>query len=200
MAVTNPDDALTTTAAAKVYLKIGNTNDDTVIAALVSRYSAVVSTYCDRRFAATTYTNERYDGTGTENLYLRAFPVTTMTSIYLDSARDFAAGSLLVADDDYYVVPEDGHGLVVRLNGVWDKGVAVIKATYVAGYATIPGPVIEATHRLIARAKAWSDMGTHAVSAQSIQAGGGSVSFVEHDIPKDVKKLLEPYRKTRIRG
>lgn len=207
------DTAIVTLAQAKTRLiGIDNTSKDDQINKLIDTYSGVVSNYCGRKFTSTTYTDEIYDGTDSHSLWLRNWPITTpMDSshgIWVDSARKFPSGSKLTEDvpsvtaqGHYYVtVGEEGQGEVVRLGQKWPAGRGTIKVSYVAGYAqaSIPGPVVEAVLRMIARQFSIAEAGAEAVTGHSGQAGGGSVSFVEHRIPTDVREMLEPYRSERF--
>ena len=70
--------ALTTTASFKSYAGITHTDDDTLIGYLVSRATSAIERYCDRTLTTTTY-REFYDGTGTNDLALREYPITAVT-------------------------------------------------------------------------------------------------------------------------
>lgn len=201
-----PDTALTTLEAVKLYLggRTGALRDEH-LSALVARKSAEVSVWCGRRFVQTTHT-EYYDGNGSDQLYLRHYPITTPLTgsqgIWEDAARQFATAVALIEDTNTTTGDfrfdrggeEEGQGIVVRVNGIWQRGRQNYKVVYQAGYATIPGTVVEAVHRLIAVAFFHTENNTQAVVSQTNPAGGGSVNVVEHGIPKDVRELLAPYR------
>lgn len=215
------DTAIVTLAQLKARLSITNTSDDTRLSNLIVGYSGVVSSYCGRKFEQATYT-EYLDGTGSESLWLPNWPVTTpmdaANGIWVDPLRKFGASTKLTEDapssstqGDYFIVPgEASQGEVIRLGsglvpggaGGWPRGRQTIKVTYQAGYAqaSIPGPVVEAVLRMAARAYEIASSGAEATSSQSSQAGGGSVSYVGHSLPTDVREMLEDYRAERIPG
>jgi len=202
MALSSVDSALVTSADAKTYLAglSGTSAADTVLAELVEHASAAISVWCNRKFATATYTGELYDGSGTPSLYLDQWPITSVTSIYLDSTRVWSSSALLTeytalntAGDYYPHLLEQGQGLVERVNGSWAKGQRNIKATYVAGYATIPDAIRQACLRLIGHMYDVRTRGLHAVTSESIP--GGSVTFIGHGMPDDVQQLILPYRR-----
>ena len=203
MAIANPDTALFTSAALKVYLDISGSSNDTALAALVPRVSGMVSSWCGRRFTQTTYTNERYDGTGARNLWLNAWPITSpLTSLYHDDGYVFATALTEVVgattSGDYIVHREGteaGLGRIVLLAGTWGTAPMSIKVTYQGGYATIPDEVQMACFRCAAHIWYVNLKKLHAVSAESIQAGGGSLTVVEHKMPPDVQEMLIRWRR-----
>lgn len=218
------DSDLTTLPELKVYLGIDADNEqrDDQLIGLINRYSGMASAYCSRRFARTTYSAELYDGTGTESLWLNAWPITTpfatstddtgatvTHAIYEDSRRKFGSGTLLVEDlpssaasGDYYVEPgEESQGRVVKIGGTWTRGRGTIRVSYQAGHApgAIPPPVVEAVNRLCGRAWQIAERRAHATTSESVP-GGGSIGSIEHALPNDVKSMLGPFRKIRFWG
>lgn len=73
--------ALTTVARLKTFLGVTTVADDTLLESIVNAVTEFVEGYCDRRFKQTTYTDEKYDGTGRANLLLRNWPVDTATAV-----------------------------------------------------------------------------------------------------------------------
>jgi len=82
--------------------------------------------------ARTTY----LEGLGSNKIILPVIPVTTMTSITLDSGHLFAGDAL--ATTDYYI--DMATGIVTLYNTSTSAGVNTIKVVYTAGYteATLP--------------------------------------------------------------
>ena len=77
--------ALTSTANFKSYAKITGTGDDTLIGYLISRATAAIENYCDRVLRSASY-RELYDGDGTDELYLKQYPVTVISSLATSQA------------------------------------------------------------------------------------------------------------------
>lgn len=196
MAVNQPDSALITTATLKTHLDISHANEDTQLAAIVAQVSAGVSEWCQRRFAETTYTDEEYDGPGGRALYLRAWPVSSVASFKLDTQRTWAASSALTEGTDWMVRNDEmGWGRVDRLpDGYrWPRGRRIIRVTYTAGYSTIPAAVQLAAMRWAAVIYQRSDLALDAVSARSLPVGGGNVTVITPEMPKEVAQLLSPF-------
>jgi hypothetical protein len=196
------DDALTTLAAVKTALDITASGEDARIEAYIDRASAVISMFCDRKFASTVYTAEIYNGTGHSSLWLNNWPIIAVASLYLDSTRTFGSDSLLSVwsggtGDYVFHTGEEGQGLVERVNGGFSFGVRNIQITYTAGFATIPFAVAEAAIHLVAYYQ------TRAKKVAFIQqtetyAGGGTTTYTPREWPKEVRDLLEPWRKKRF--
>lgn len=135
---------LVTLALAKADLDIpdATTTEDTRIQKFVDAASEYIENECNRKFLQATYTNERYDGNDTRYLLLRQFPVTSITSIYLDDDWVFGAGTEIVAGKRQTY----RDCMVVRQCGVYQYTNALaVKVTYQAGFATIPTDIQQAT-------------------------------------------------------
>jgi hypothetical protein len=212
MALQNHDTALCTRDEFKARMNISDGVKDTQIDDLIIAVSARVSQWCGRKFAQATYTDEIYDGTGTDTLYLRNWPVTTPMSgvsgtIHEDSSRGWTASTLLTeytsdgnsTTGDYVILPDEmGLGRVKKVTGTWIVGPAVIKVTYQGGYATIPEPVNRAALRLMSQMWTVAERHWDAQTSEAIQAGGGSSTMVEHKMPPDVVELLRPWKRVRF--
>ena len=79
--------ALTTLADVKESLGIdsGTTTGDNLIIRKINQATDMIESYCGKNnsqhFASTVYTNEEYDGTGTDQLILKNRPVITFTTL-----------------------------------------------------------------------------------------------------------------------
>lgn len=206
MAITNPDTALIDADDFKLYKQgMAGTGRDDHIDQLCEAASSWVSDYCGRRFATTTHT-EYYSGRDRRRLFLNHWPVTSVTSVNIDvrgAATQWGSATALTEDTDSvagtFVIHagESGWGCLERLSGyLWTKGTRNIKVVYIAGYAVgaIPAKVMQAA--LIHASIRWdhSERKTDAAASQSLPLGAGSTSFIEHDVPPDIKALLLPYK------
>tara|TARA_Y100000310_G_scaffold344956_1_gene460767 strand:+ start:13690 stop:14535 length:846 start_codon:yes stop_codon:yes gene_type:complete len=74
---------LTSTANVKEYLGIAAaiTTYDTLIGNLVTRVSRAIETYCNRTFNSTTYVMERYDPSQTPLIYIKNYPIISLTRV-----------------------------------------------------------------------------------------------------------------------
>jgi hypothetical protein len=117
-------------------------NDDGVLARLITAASQFFTTACARPILLQTY-SELYDGKGATRLYLRQTPVVAVETLAVDGVTIPAA-------------PAPGqpgwtlNGNVVSLTGFWfRRGAANVAAVYSAGWATPPADIAEAVIELV---------------------------------------------------
>lgn len=223
MPITNVDSALTTLAAFKVYRELTDTSKDTLISSLIPRASARISSFCNRKFTQATY-SETFNGNGTHLLYVTHWPITTPLSsaqngvgnVWEHQGGVFNSSSLLVersttSGAGHYVVHpgEDGQGLIEKYGyfgggddqrTAWPRGTLNIKVTYQGGYATIPDEIAQAAIRLTAVYFLRAERGLDYTTSESIQAGGGSMSAIPQELPKDIIEMLTPWKAARLSG
>jgi hypothetical protein len=155
--------AFITAAAYKTSRGIAGTDHDTRIGVYVDAVQAFVRDYCGRDpaagFESATWT-EYLDGTGTDVLLLREWPVASITSVkFRTSSTAFDDAEPASA---YYIDPEGTNkGQLYRTGGldvwshrdhyglVWPKGRRNVQVVYVGGYSTTPGDLAEACYTLI---------------------------------------------------
>ena len=133
--------AIFTLEEAKVFLEITTDTSDALLNEIVDGVNALLESYCGRIFDSTTYV-EYYDGNEADSIVLDKWPVTSITSIYDDSNREFTSVSLI--DPTYYTFyPESGKvSLLVSTWGgeVFQLGFRNVKITYIAGYTSVTMP------------------------------------------------------------
>jgi len=88
------DYALTTLARVKTFLGISGTSDDELLTSLINNDELLTSlinsctdfieNYCDRRFKQKAYTNELYNGNGTNKLLLKNYPVDESSTFKIE--------------------------------------------------------------------------------------------------------------------
>lgn len=141
--------ALTTLADVKETLGIdsGVTTKDNLIIRKINQATEMIERYCglprDHHFAETTYTQEEFNGTGTNVLVLRMWPVNSGETFTLQER-----GTSQNLDDWDTVDTENYHvnykaGLVRGLF-TFLKYPHLYRVTYTAGYSTIPADLAEA--------------------------------------------------------
>lgn len=142
--------ALTNLSDTKESLGIASsdTSKDNLIIRNINKATRTIENYCGRRFKETTYTDDLYSATGTDQLILRQRPLTATTP-FVFKVRDT---SLNIADFEsidsslYFCdtgSPQGNAGVVDLLFwavGRWDR----YAITYSAGYSTIPEDLAEA--------------------------------------------------------
>jgi len=141
--------ALTTLADVKETLGIASsdTTRDNLIIRQINSATETIEKYTGRKFMLTTYTNEEYDATNTDQLILKHNPVTTFTTLEVrDTALNMSDWETV--DSELYFVDYSAGvlDLIFHATGRWNR----YRATYSAGYATIPSDIQEACVSLAA--------------------------------------------------
>lgn len=184
-------DALTTLQAVKDYLGITSNADDALLESFINRVTDSFEAYCARKFKSASYT-EYHDGKGSDKLFPKQAPITTVTSIYDDSEWAWGA-STLIASTEYRIVDE---AYIQLKSTTFMDDVQNVKITYTAGYSTIPADV---EHACIEQA-AWlyrkSKGQLQGVAAKSL--ADGSISYSARDLLPELKLALEPYRRRKL--
>ena len=191
-------EALVTLAEAKSYLRIDGSSEDTLLETLINGSTHQLETYTGRKLKSRTYTAEDYDGTGTPELILREYPVSSVASVNMDRLRQFGAGTavslelLTVSGDEGRLTFTPGYvssGLGIAR---FLTGTKVVRITYTAGYATVPDDLKLACLKVVAIHFAHSREGADGVVSESI--GGRSIVWVD-GLPKTVTDMLMHYRR-----
>jgi len=179
--------ALTTIANVKAYLKIptGTTTQDTIIEGEINWVSDFIDRYLNRTLKSATYTNEYHVGDRTQFIVTKHYPITSVTSLYVD---DILQDSDDYQVDDVKVYLPQGFARNAYVEGVSNYPVRPtrnIKMTYVAGYVlsgesrTLPYDIEQVAIQL---------------SALRLNANDKTV-FEMTPIQKD---MLQPYRRYSI--
>jgi len=203
--------ALDTLANVKTRLGITTSADDTLLGLLQDSADKAVENYCNRDFAGGTFTE--YHAGGSEFIHLRNFPVDTVTSLKVDSARVFGAETLVPAAD--YVVhadrgviqsvvgpflPRDRAGLVNVEVRTWTRGPRVVQVIYATVTSQVPADVKEAYARLVGHwyRKVKTDAASNFQNVQQQKYGDTFVIFGANEaragLPSEVEELLAQYR------
>ena len=115
-------------ADAKAYLNIAVTTWDTEITAMCNAVTTLFERECARRLVQAAVTDV-LDGTGTELLFLTDY-AETITSIHVDSNREFAVATLVSADDYTLHLNKQSAGRRVEyLDNFWDLYTMLPKET-----------------------------------------------------------------------
>ena len=171
--------ALTTLADVKESLSIdaGNTTKDNLIKRKINQATDMIESYCnlnnDHHFAATTYTNEEYDGSGTNQLSLRARPVITFTSLEQRNTTQNISSWTTLASQDYFV--DNAAGVIDAVIGFF-YNCNLYRVTYSAGFNTIPSDLAEACATLAAF---MVENGTTGVAVKRKDQGPKSIEYFQ---------------------
>jgi len=200
------NNGLTTVDRVKTFIGITVADHDTLLERLINQVSDFVEHYCDRTFVETDYTNEIYDGTGTDKLFLRNFPVSSTDTFTLErlsgnqntSNFDSIESELYFVDFNTGIIETTGWGFTERPRK--------FRVTYTAGYAfkndgaplvTLEslniGDLEFAVWKLVANAFEMRK-NTSNVSAETI--GDYSVTFRKSTMAdQEIKDILNTYKR-----
>jgi uncharacterized phiE125 gp8 family phage protein len=186
--------ALISLADAKIEINVSTTDHDEFITRAINNATAAIEKYCARRFASTTYTAERHNGTGTKFLYLNHKPIISVSSVTVDGDAVTEAADY-EDEDKYWIEPMikggKAEGALYLPNG-WSVGEQNVVVTYVAGYGSIPYDVRRATATLI---KEWYNMYSNKDGLKSESIGRYSYSFaaLPPETMKHIESILDNY-------
>lgn len=116
---------LITLTEAKEFLKVDSAVEDALISRLIKQASSQLQRKHQREIIQGTYTDEVYNGEGHEMLFIKNWPVQSITSIKIDD---------VVVDPANYTVAKDSG--IVKLNQYVAEDIANVKVSYVGGFAT----------------------------------------------------------------
>lgn len=215
--------ALVTLAEYKTYAGISGTDDDAVLQVLISAAQDAIERFCGRDaggFESGTKT-EYYDGRGSEYLFLRSWPASSITSV---KWRD-AAGNLTTISATSYRLKSDRTLVRTGVNrgrftsDEWgyvgeealtypqfsvqpqfSEGLGNIEVVYAGGFATIPGSLKLAVYRLVdgmfASRRENPDMQSETIGSYSYTKGKGGYDNVTAggvSLPPEVASYLAPF-------
>jgi len=190
--------ALISLANAKEHLKITTNIEDGLLGDFVNMVSAMVNSYIGRDLLQGNHT-EYYDGNGEDTLMLKHSPVISVTKIYNSTVeRIFDSTTELDLNLDVYVtkasgiiqiIPAHGRGI-----GAFFNGKANLKVVYVGGYtlATVPYDIQLAVR--IWLGTVYMKYYNRRYEYISANTGQNSTTFVDKDMPLDVKRILDSYK------
>lgn len=193
---------LCSTAFAEQWIDMTDDTLAPILPSAIDRASVMIENYCDRRFKYETQTDALYDGEGSFELYLREWPVDSVSAVgFWQTGATFSTE--VVTTDRLNVEDIYNNGRIFWIDGnSFPAGHSNIKITHVSGYATTPanlpidlqGACVELVQALLRRRESDS----HLFDAIS-NVDGQSMTFKAEDIPRSVRRVLDSkYRKPII--
>jgi uncharacterized phiE125 gp8 family phage protein len=197
--------ALITQSDLKTALLITSSSDDAVLTRLQTVAEAFVEQHTGRSFAGGTFTETQ--PAGKSLIFLRNFPVSSVTDVRVDPTRAF--GSDTIRDPTTYVVHAD-RGVIESVAGPflnprpghrWDDWPEAVRVTYSTPTAQVPAAVTEAVSELVShwyrQVKAAADQGfrdlTELTDATGTKVWPWGVAY-GFKIPAGVLQLLAQFR------
>ena len=193
-----------TLANVKAAMLITGSGDDTLLNRLLAGADAFIASVTGRDFAGGTFTETH--PAGRAMLFLRNYPVASVTSVKVDAARQFGSDTVRAADT--YVLHAD-RGLIESLTGpflpprggVRDDWPAAVQVVYATATSAVPAPVSEAFSQLVGhwyrQAKTFVDQEYQMLLERTNGTTGKVWSWSLASglkLPPGVLELLAPYR------
>ncbi len=169
---------LVTLADVKAYLGEDTTLLDQQLQELIAGASVALGREIGEPLEKTTYTDEAYDGDGSDTIMLRHWPVVALAAVSVD-------GETVTAECDVDTVGE-----LYRADG-FTPGHRNVLVTYDAGYDPVPDDLKMACLMLV-KFYAKSEL-----TARSVFFEGGMGSGPERAWPDQVRMIVSGYRKAR---
>jgi hypothetical protein len=195
---------LDTLANVKTSLLITGSTDDALLTRLLEAADSFIAEYTSRAFAGGSFTE--LHPAGHELVFLRNFPVDTLTSLKVDAARLF--GPETVRPIDTFVV-HSARGVIESIDGPFlkpraghtDDWPAALQVIYSTATGQVPAAVREAFCQLVGHLYRFAktspaqsyEMLTRKVDASGEKEWPWSLATGE-PLPRGVLEMLEPYR------
>src|SRR4030065_496422 len=187
----------------KTALKVGDDSEDAVLTQYSGEIDARIKAFLGYDIEETVYTEELYDGNGTQYLFPKAVPVTVLTKLEVyeglnsDDSEDWEEWN--VAGDEYTRLIKANGGFYLFIDGnVFPKGEQNIRLTYTAGYTsgTLPQD-IEAVCKELMKIK-YDKINKNKLGVPSISIGSASSTSQSYEADEDlILKKIEHYRFVR---
>lgn len=218
-------------AKLKIHLGIADTDSsqDDALNQLADQIWGVVCRYTGRQLdAPAAPVTEYYDGSGTQYVYLRQRPVTSVTSLYMDQNGYYGQApngfdptlSLLTQGTDYYVEnfvqDERNPSRIVMITNPWAFGILFIgepigaprniwpigqgniKVTYTAGYTQCPDDLELACFQLIAMVKNSRPIGQFKGQVTMGSAAYTLLNDMSNPAVGGIRSTLAAYKETYV--
>jgi len=195
--------SLVTLADYKTALGVSGTTEDTKLTQYSLEIDARIKAYLGYDIEQANYTNELYDGDGTQIICPRAIPVTTFTKLEVyeglntDDTEDWEEWT---QGDEYSRVVLKNSGYEIYLDGnCFPEGTQNVRLAYTAGYtsATLPQDIQGVCIELMILKYKGIDKGN--LGQPSLSLGMGSNATVSIDLDEDkILKKIEHYRIVRV--
>lgn len=183
-------------AALKVYLGISETTDDALLGTLIAAAQAAIDSYCRQTFEADADSTRYFDPTCDVDgrcLILDA-PLCAITSVT-------NGNGVVVSSSDYVKEPRNStpwHRLTLKGSATvaWTWTTTPENSIAIAGRwaysVSAPGDIVQAATRLAAYLYRQKNNSADLDRAVAI---GASAMILPSDLPKDMTRLLAPYRR-----
>lgn len=176
-------DTIVTLAEMRSFLNIPSDQTDmnTLLSGLIDAYSDEMEQYLGVTMINSTYT-ETYDGNGTDSLFLKHYPIASVTSLTLDS-------TLLVLNTDYYI----RESYIKLEDDVFTEDLNNVAIVYVAGHGASRAAVSNVLKMVLKTwvMRAWK---SEVVDFNQRFDESSMANIKSQMMPWDIKQKLDYYR------
>lgn len=184
---------LTTITRVKTHLAKVDSSYDALLGNLITSTSAMVEKYLRRHAQATSRTEYYHVDPFCRAIFLRGVPITSITSVYNDSEREYGS-STLISSDDYGYVGRTGE---VSFDYYLECGTEAVKITYTGGMAATAAAFVDAYPDIAyaTELQIAEDFRRRGIAgATAINLDGGSTSFVgQLKMLEHVREILDQH-------
>lgn len=180
-------------AAVKGWLRVTDAGQDSQIAQIADAVSARMEAATKRIFVRRTL-SEVCDGDGSRRLFLKKYPVVSVTTLTVKSTPDQLTPTAYVAGTDFDADLTTGRLQMRNLPFV--RGFQNVAVTYVAGWDAQDGPALPADiyQAGLDYVKAvYQEYSTNAIAASSVSLGP-TTFLLKPDLPYGIKRVLDQWR------
>jgi uncharacterized phiE125 gp8 family phage protein len=195
--------ALDTLSNIKTALMITTTDDDDVLERIMETAEAFIQEHTGRTFAGGTFTEDHAGGFSA--LFLRNFPIASVTSVKADSTRQFGSDTVLPADR-YFAHRE--RGVLEATCGLFlPVGPGTLRVVYTTATGQVPGVIKEAFAQLVAYwyriVKTQVSMTFQSMTSQTDTVAGTTTEYPWNlstgaKLPPGVLQLLQRFRVPQV--
>lgn len=189
-----PEDDLVLWETAQTFLGLPD-GDQKLVEHLITAASKFANNFTSRKLARRTYAGETddevYDGTGSGVLYLRQFPIASITAIYEDADRAWGADTE-IDSASYTFYPNRGKVVFDSILFIWPRSV---KVGYVAGYTPVDTPEDLAQAIFIIVDYWYKRMSDHGWGVTAVGVESKRIAY-QLGVPNQAKEILKMYRKS----
>lgn len=183
---------LATLSELKSYLNITDTDSDTLLTMLLSSADSSIKTRTGRELELDGANRvEVMDGRGQPNLFLEKYPVATFVSLEKNTGTIPVPVWEVIPTTSYAVRNATG---IISFTGSEYRGINRLRATYTAGYATIPGDLKLACIKIAA--SAYNRRNSDGIKSETVN--GDRLDFDASELPKDVEDIIDNYRRPYV--
>jgi len=109
-------------------IPITQTGKDDLLISLLDAYNGKIENYLGVTLINSTYTTEKYDGNDTDSLFLKHYPIVSVSELIIGDDT-LTASDFVIYDEGYLKIDSDTYS-------IFTKDVQNVSVTYIAGWGT----------------------------------------------------------------